>query len=103
MKQFVVSELQLNALRLELPSSIVDDLMKFPLEGELLKKKNLDLGHIYAFESGLGEGKRQEREKMKPLVDAMQEFVNRCDRGEIRSVYTYSKFKGLLETLKGAT
>ena len=99
MKQFVVSELQLNALRLELPSSIVDDLMKYPLEEEMLKKENLDLGHIYAFESGLEEGKR----KMQPLIDAMQEFVSRCDRGEIHSVYTYSKFKGLLETLKGVT
>ena len=28
--------------------------------------------------------------------EAMQEFVDRCDRGEVRSKYTYSKFKTLL-------
>ena len=38
-----------------------------------------------------------ENEKYKPLVDAMQEFVDRCERGEIRSKYTYTKFKELLK------
>lgn len=28
--------------------------------------------------------------------EAVQEFVDRCDRGEIRSVYTYNKFSRLL-------
>ncbi len=28
--------------------------------------------------------------------EAMQEFCDRCDRGEIRSIYTYNKFKALL-------
>jgi hypothetical protein len=40
---------------------------------------------------------REEREKFQPLVDAMREFVDRCDRGEIHSVYTYDKFKELLK------
>jgi len=32
------------------------------------------------------------------LRAAMQEFVDRCERGEVRSKYTYNKFKKLLET-----
>lgn len=31
------------------------------------------------------------------MREALQEFVNRCDRGEVSSRYTYSKFKFLLE------
>lgn len=31
------------------------------------------------------------------LRDAMQEFVDRCERGEVRSKYTYDKFKRLLK------
>lgn len=31
------------------------------------------------------------------LKEAMQEFVDRCDKGEIRSKYTYTKFKELLQ------
>lgn len=30
------------------------------------------------------------------MASAMQEFVDRCDRGEVRSTYTYKKFKALL-------
>jgi len=30
--------------------------------------------------------------------EAAQEFVERVERGEVRSKYTYSKFKELLET-----
>ncbi len=30
------------------------------------------------------------------LESAMQEFVDRCERGEVRSKYTYRKFKDLL-------
>ena len=41
---------------------------------------------------------REDREKYKPLIDVMHEFVDRCERGEIRSKYTYAKFK---EALKG--
>ena len=38
-----------------------------------------------------------EIERMK---EAMQEFVNRCEKGEVRSKYTYSKFKELLKDKK---
>ena len=31
------------------------------------------------------------------MVNAMQEFVGRCEAGEIRSKYTYAKFKEILE------
>lgn len=33
------------------------------------------------------------------MREAMQEFVDRVDRGEVRSVTTYNKFKRLLERL----
>jgi hypothetical protein len=39
--------------------------------------------------------------KFQPLIDAVQEFVDRCDRGEVRSVYTYNKFRGILKNIKG--
>ncbi len=41
----------------------------------------------------IGESKR-ENERMR---EAMQEFVDRCERGEVLSKYTYTKFKGILE------
>jgi hypothetical protein len=41
----------------------------------------------------------ESRPAMQPLIDAMQEFVERCDRGEVRSIYTYAKFKDLLKTI----
>lgn len=34
--------------------------------------------------------------RIKELKEAMQEFVNRVDKGEVRSVKTYTKFKELL-------
>ena len=39
----------------------------------------------------------REQEKNQQLREAMQEFVDRCDRGEVRSRYTYNKFKDLLK------
>lgn len=36
-------------------------------------------------------------EEIEGLKEAMQEFVNRCEKGEVRSKYTYSKFKELLK------
>jgi hypothetical protein len=41
----------------------------------------------------------ESRPTTQPFIDAMQEFVDRCERGEVRSKYTYAKFKGLLETI----
>jgi hypothetical protein len=40
----------------------------------------------------------ESRPSIKPLTEAMQEFVDRCDRGEIRSKYTYTKFKEILKS-----
>ena len=37
---------------------------------------------------------QKENERLK---EAMQEFVSRVDKGEIRSTYTYNKFKELLK------
>jgi hypothetical protein len=34
--------------------------------------------------------------KEQDLIEAAQEFIDRCDRGEIRSKYTYAKFKAIL-------
>ena len=31
------------------------------------------------------------------MREAMQEFVDRCERGEVLSKYTYAKFKEILE------
>lgn len=30
------------------------------------------------------------------MKEAMQEFVERCEKGEARSTYTYNKFKDIL-------
>ena len=33
--------------------------------------------------------------------EAMQEFVDRCDAGEVLSKYTYAKFKRILDPAQG--
>lgn len=38
-------------------------------------------------------------EQINLLILAAREFVERCERGEIRSKYTYGKFKEILLTL----
>lgn len=43
----------------------------------------------------------KEREKFQPLVDAAKEFVDRCERREIRSVCTYNKLKDILKNIEG--
>ena len=40
------------------------------------------------------KAKDEENERLK---EAMQEFVSRVEKGEVRSSYTYSKFKELLK------
>lgn len=35
-------------------------------------------------------------QKMRSMRDAMQEFVDRVDKGEVRSKRTYAKFKEIL-------
>ena len=38
------------------------------------------------------------RERVKELESLMREFVDRVDRGEVRSKKTYAKFKGALKS-----
>jgi hypothetical protein len=35
------------------------------------------------------------------MYEAMEEFVHRCEIGEVRSVKTYAKFKAILEKANG--
>lgn len=37
---------------------------------------------------------------VEEMIIAMQEFVDRVDNGEVRSKYTYNKFKTILENLQ---
>lgn len=39
-------------------------------------------------------------DRVELLIAAAQEFVDRCERKEIRSEYTYNKFKTILEMFK---
>ncbi len=63
--------------------------------GELLATIHRDGGqHLHQF----GAEKSTEA-AIKHVIDmraAMQEFVDRVESGEVRSTYTYSKFKQLL-------
>jgi len=43
---------------------------------------------------------KDQQSQLERLRGAMQEFVDRCDRGEVRSRYTYAKFKALLDEEK---
>lgn len=40
---------------------------------------------------------KEKDEEIERLKEAMQEFVSRAEKGEVRSSYTYSKFKELLK------
>lgn len=37
------------------------------------------------------------------MAEAMQEFIDRCDRGEVRSTKTYNKFKAIMQKARGET
>ena len=37
-----------------------------------------------------------QHDKIECMRGAMQEFVDRCDAGKVRSKYTYAKFKNIL-------
>jgi len=39
---------------------------------------------------------KEAADRIELLESAMQEFVDRCDKGEVRSKYTYNKFKEIL-------
>ena len=65
------------------------------LKDHLLKYHLRDLAHDAAI---LREEERNNSlwDDIERLQEAMQEFVDRCERGEVRSKYTYAKFKKLL-------
>jgi hypothetical protein len=44
--------------------------------------------------------KVSETELLNACLEAMQEFVDRVDRGEVRSKYTYDKFSKILVRAK---
>lgn len=46
---------------------------------------------------------RQLEAENSRLVEAMREFCDRTERGEVRSKYTYAKFKALLTSLQGGS
>jgi predicted transcriptional regulator len=39
---------------------------------------------------------KQAEARLTRLVECMQEFVDRCEKGEVRSRYTYRKFKAAI-------
>ena len=59
----------------------------------IIKCLNIDLDN----KEKLLKAKDEENERLK---EAMQEFVSRVEKGEVRSSYTYSKFKELLKDNK---
>jgi len=40
------------------------------------------------------------RKSLSEALEAMQEFVDRVERGEVRSKYTYNKYKAILAKTK---
>ncbi len=59
-----------------------------------ISKERLD--HLEERSIELTTAQRQ----IEVLCAAMQEFVDRCDTGSVRSKYTYAKFKGLLASVQ---
>jgi hypothetical protein len=83
-----------------LPEIVVED------DVEKLAEINSEKHH-YAFgqqsefyQLGFIEGYKAATKKYSGALDAMQEFVDRVDKGEVKSRKTYSKFKIILESLK---
>lgn len=60
------------------------------IKGDLIKCQH----DLAVYKERLAEADKE----IERLREAMQEFVDRCDRGEVRSKYTYAKFKALLDT-----
>ena len=59
-----------------------------------LKKADEVIDKIFDEHEAQLKAKDEENERLK---EAMQEFVSRVEKGEVRSSYTYSKFKELLK------
>jgi len=71
-EEYVITSKQLNALKLELSQHIINDLRSHPLPSEMLKKENLNVALVAAYESGMKEGARKERE------DVLDQVRDRC-------------------------
>lgn len=41
------------------------------------------------------------KNQIKEMAEAMQEFIERCEKGKAMSRYTYSKFKKILSKVGG--
>lgn len=59
---------------------------------EYVDIKNPATNEVLAESHPIGTGSR-----IKEMRDAMQEFVDRCEDGEVLSKYTYAKFKEILD------
>jgi len=77
---------------------------KLPTAEETLKKLGLNGGYyvvpkfaLQAIESHTAAHTAALRKRVKELESLMQEFVDRVDRGEVRSRKTYAKFKEALK------
>lgn len=60
------------------------------------------LAAVEEFENDFKSAHQELLEKaLEPYREAMQEFVDRCERGEVRSKYTYKKFLAILNATRG--
>lgn len=86
----------------------IEEAAKLPTAEEVLRKfcgENILNGGFYAgpkfalqaIESHTQAHTEGLRERVKELEELMQEFVDRVDRGEVRSKKTYAKFKEALK------
>jgi hypothetical protein len=58
-------------------------------------QKRIDELRAQLTETQIAHG--QSEVALTEAVEAMQEFIDRCERGEVRSRYTYGKFKDILQ------
>lgn len=65
---------------------------------ELLAIIHRDGGH-YEAQHGTEKAVQDAMNKIHGMRAAMQEFCDRVESGEVRSTYTYNKFKQLLESM----
>lgn len=67
---------------------------------------NKKIAHIFSVDGEFEPHSEESKANAKLIVqspvmlEAMQEFVNRVDIGEVRSTYTYNKFKEIIKATK---
>jgi len=88
-----------------LPENFNGDVEELALKciTEISKKQFLSLPTLADIGDGFVLGYKAATKKYNEALDAMQEFVDRVDKGEVRSRKTYAKFKIILESLKQPT